>query len=125
MSKGEISESIKVYVRERPSATETDAEQAALNDTSVAVSGVKSVAPDKKSCLYYSASNKVQQSFTMDSYFGPESQQEDVYNTVAKPIVESALEGYSGTILAYGPTSSGKTFTMRGGSDDIRGIMPR
>lgn len=31
--------------------------------------------------------------------------QESVYETVAKPIVERALAGYSGTILAYGPTN--------------------
>lgn len=51
--------------------------------------------------------------------------QEDVYNIVAKPIVDSAIQGYSGTIIAYGPTNSGKTYTMRGGSDASIGIMPR
>jgi hypothetical protein len=27
----------------------------------------------------------------------------------------SALEGYNATIVAYGPTSTGKTYTMEGG----------
>jgi len=31
--------------------------------------------------------------------------QEYVYNQIAKPIMESALCGYSGTIIAYGPTN--------------------
>lgn len=56
---------------------------------------------------------------------GSETTQADVYKTVAKPIVDSAIQGYSGTIIAYGPTNSGKTFTMRGGQDNHMGIMPR
>lgn len=44
------------------------------------------------------------------------------------PIVDSVLDGYNGTILAYGQTSSGKTHTMLGEDlDNIeeRGIIPR
>lgn len=33
------------------------------------------------------------------------TEQEEIYRTVAKPIVDSALCGYSGTIMAYGPTN--------------------
>lgn len=124
MSKGEISESIKVYVRERPLCVGPLQESGTVNHSDT-ISGVRSVAPDKKSCVYYSASNKMQQSFAMDHFFGPDTAQHEVYSVVADQIVESALEGYSGTILAYGPTSSGKTYTMRGGDEDSRGIMPR
>jgi len=42
------------------------------------------------------------------------SKQEDVYDFAAKPVVESVLEGFNGTIFAYGQTSSGKTHTMLG-----------
>ena len=38
------------------------------------------------------------------------------------------MEGYNGTIFAYGQTSSGKTFTMEGLSiddDKLKGIVPR
>ena len=38
----------------------------------------------------------------------------DVYNVSVMPIIESVLEGFNGTILAYGQTSSGKTHTMLG-----------
>ena len=34
--------------------------------------------------------------------FGPDSTQMDVYNRVARPIVDNVLEGYNGTIFAYG-----------------------
>src|SRR5260221_13033989 len=39
---------------------------------------------------------------------------EDIFNQIAKPIVAGFLEGYNGTILAYGQTNSGKTYTMFG-----------
>lgn len=37
------------------------------------------------------------------------------------PIVDSAIEGYNGSILAYGQTGTGKTYTMIGNQD---GILP-
>ena len=37
------------------------------------------------------------------------------------------LQGYNGTIFAYGQTGTGKTFTMEGVLDqpDLKGIIPR
>jgi len=37
-----------------------------------------------------------------------------VFNQAALPIIESVLEGYNGTIFAYGQTGTGKTHTMAG-----------
>ena len=37
-----------------------------------------------------------------------------VYAAVARPFVIPALQGFNGTIFAYGVTSSGKTHTMMG-----------
>ena len=77
-------------------------------------------------CTYYQNRNKFKETFECDQYFDYSTKQEELYDIVAKPIVTSALLGYSGTILAYGPTSSGKTFTMRGGEEDsTKGIIPR
>ena len=42
------------------------------------------------------------------------STQKQVYDEAAKPIIESVLDGFNGTIFAYGQTSSGKTHTMSG-----------
>ena len=53
--------------------------------------------------------------------FGTSASQEDIYEGTARSIVKSALEGYSGTIFAYGPTNSGKTYTMRGGGLGVGG----
>lgn len=51
-----------------------------------------------------------------------------MYDAAAKPIIDSVLDGFNGTIFAYGQTSSGKTHTMQGPNiEDIelQGIIPR
>ncbi|EFO18808.1 kinesin-like protein KIF3A [Loa loa] len=61
--------------------------------------------------------------FTFDAVFGEDSDQFSVYNIAARQIVDNVLKGYNGTILAYGQTGTGKTFTMLG-SDSCPGIIP-
>ena len=55
------------------------------------------------------------------------TQQERVFEEVARDVVDSCFEGYNGTIFAYGQSGSGKTFTITGVPDDPvnKGIMPR
>ena len=52
--------------------------------------------------------------FSFDMVFQPKCIQENVFKQAALPIVESVLEGYNGTIFAYGQTGTGKTHTMEG-----------
>jgi len=54
------------------------------------------------------------------------SKQKDVYEQTARPLVDSVLEGFNGTIFAYGQTGTGKTFTMEGirSQPELRGIIP-
>ncbi|XP_055566152.1 kinesin-like protein KIF9 isoform X5 [Falco biarmicus] len=53
--------------------------------------------------------------------------QELAYETVAKKVVSEALVGYNGTIMCYGQTGAGKTYTMTGATAEYehRGIIPR
>ncbi|GLJ13875.1 hypothetical protein SUGI_0221700 [Cryptomeria japonica] len=53
-------------------------------------------------------------SYSFDRVFGPSCPTERVYEEGAKDVALSALNGINATIFAYGQTSSGKTFTMRG-----------
>lgn len=71
--------------------------------------------------------------FTFDRVVGPDEGQADVYSE-AEPLVEAFLEGMNATILAYGQTSSGKSYTMGtdrtnadddAAGDDRLGITPR
>jgi len=52
--------------------------------------------------------------------------QEEVFEYV-KSVISNATLGFNGTVFAYGPTGSGKTFTMSGSSSNFnyRGIIPR
>ena len=61
--------------------------------------------------------------FTFDSVYGPESGQRQVFDETAFPLVESVLQGYNGTIFAYGQTGCGKTHTMMGEPSES-GIIP-
>lgn len=50
-----------------------------------------------------------------------ESEQCELFDKIAKPIADSCLLGYNGTIFAYGQTGSGKTFTIQGPTMLING----
>ncbi|TPX60633.1 hypothetical protein SpCBS45565_g07442 [Spizellomyces sp. 'palustris'] len=53
--------------------------------------------------------------------------QETVYEECASSLLKGVLEGYNGTIMAYGQTGAGKTFTMTGATENYkhRGLIPR
>ncbi|ELK00332.1 Kinesin-like protein KIF6 [Pteropus alecto] len=65
--------------------------------------------------------------FKFQRIFDQDANQETIFENIAKPVAESVLAGYNGTIFAYGQTGSGKTFTITGGAERYsdRGIIPR
>lgn len=65
--------------------------------------------------------------FTFDSVYDQGSEQLNIFNNTAFPIIDNVLKGYNGTIFAYGQTGTGKTFTITGVPKDprLKGIMPR
>ncbi|XP_060920650.1 kinesin-1 heavy chain-like [Labrus mixtus] len=65
--------------------------------------------------------------YHFDRVFQSNTTQEQFYNAVAQKIVKDVLDGYNGTIFAYGQTSSGKTHTMEGRlhDRDMMGVTPR
>lgn len=40
--------------------------------------------------------------YNFDRVFDPNAQQVNIYDTAVRPIVESVLDGYNGSIMAYG-----------------------
>lgn len=52
--------------------------------------------------------------FNFDNAFGEDSNNEEVYEHVVRPIVFAAFHKAKVTCFAYGQTGSGKTFTMMG-----------
>ncbi|XP_073957134.1 chromosome-associated kinesin KIF4A-like [Choristoneura fumiferana] len=47
-----------------------------------------------------------ERAFTFDFAFEPSVDQQDVYETCVRKLVESALDGYNATVLAYGQVST-------------------
>ncbi|KAL1020799.1 hypothetical protein UPYG_G00004810 [Umbra pygmaea] len=64
--------------------------------------------------------------FTFDSVYDSNSKQVDLYDETFRPLVDSVLLGFNGTIFAYGQTGTGKTYTMEGVRNDPerRGVIP-
>ena len=64
--------------------------------------------------------------FTFDAVYDCNSKQLDLYAETFAPLVDSVLDGFNGTIFAYGQTGTGKTFTMEGDRNDPeqRGVIP-
>lgn len=82
---------------------------------------------DKKVNQVIISKNGDQKAFTYDAVYDWNSTQRGVYDESAFPLVESVLEGYNGTIFAYGQTGCGKSHTMMGPRDagpEERGIIP-
>ena len=118
-SKGEV-DNVRVSVRSRPiSETESTAGHASVIEVDE-INGQIFIS-DKH--LKHKSSHRM---YTFDTVFGPNSKQLDIYNETARPIVNSVLEGYNGTIFAYGQTGTGKTYTMEGDRDvsHLHGIIP-
>ncbi|KAI5061018.1 hypothetical protein GOP47_0023523 [Adiantum capillus-veneris] len=71
------------------------------------------------------AAKQVDRTFTFDKVFGPQAQQQDLYEQAIVPIVNEVLEGFNCTIFAYGQTGTGKTYTMEGNGRKTKdGTMP-
>jgi kinesin family protein C1 len=62
--------------------------------------------------------------FQYDKVFDQTASQQDVFEDVSD-VVKSVLDGQKVCVFAYGQTGTGKTFTMKGGSEDKQGIIPR
>jgi len=65
-------------------------------------------------------------SFKLDGFFN-NADQDTVFSTVASDMVKKSLDGYNGTLMCYGQTGAGKTFTMTGATESYkhRGLIPR
>lgn len=58
-----------------------------------------------------------EESFSFNRVFRPSATQADVFEEI-RPLIASCVDGYNVCIMAYGPTGSGKTYTMQGTPKD-------
>ena len=61
-----------------------------------------------------------QKVYSFEKVLDPDSTQQSVYQEVeGHSLCNAFLNGQNCTIFVYGPTSTGKTFTMQGNAEDI------
>ncbi|XP_072045040.1 osmotic avoidance abnormal protein 3-like isoform X2 [Amphiura filiformis] len=114
-----MAEAVKVIVRCRPL---NEREKNLKCKTVVKMDGGRGFCAISKP-----ASKDPPKSFTFDGAYFVDSTTETIYADIAYPLVDGVLEGYNGTIFAYGQTGCGKSFSMQGITDPPtqRGIIPR
>ncbi|KAK5137685.1 hypothetical protein LTR08_007980 [Meristemomyces frigidus] len=61
--------------------------------------------------------------YRYDNVFSPHDNNARVYDNAAKRLVRRVMEGYHGTVFAYGMTGTGKTFSMQGTANSP-GVIP-
>lgn len=62
--------------------------------------------------------------FYYDRVFDERATNAQIYEETVAPLLEKLLEGFNLTVFAYGPTGSGKTYTIQGDEKD-EGVMQR
>ena len=106
-------ESVKVYLRARAEHAEI-----ALSDNEVRMDGFR---------------------FPFDAVLGPSASQQEVFETVAQAerehsLVDFVCRGFNASVIAYGSSGTGKTFSLFGTDDDrvlelgtrqLEGLCPR
>ncbi|KAG9128525.1 hypothetical protein FRC07_005892 [Ceratobasidium sp. 392] len=107
----------------------------ALTPTTVAVDAVNAAVAggNPAGTVAATAQPAKKQVFTFDQAHAQGTTQHQLFTSTAAPLVERFIQGFNCTILAYGQTSSGKTYTMSGVDLDAdpsdptngMGIIPR
>lgn len=119
-SRPKSSEALKVVVRSRPM---TGKEEAAgyhrILDMDVKLGQVTIRNPK-------ASPGELAKTFTFDAVYDASSKQADLYDETVQPLIDSVLQGFNGTVFAYGQTGTGKTYTMQGlwADPEKKGVIP-
>ena len=97
-------ENINVFIRLKPTPP-------SLSDTNFTITTPNS--------LY---NNKTKETFTFDHIISQSTCNETIFTTLIQDTLSFLLNGINVSIFAYGQTSTGKTYTMKG--DNLNGIIP-
>ncbi|XP_050094625.1 kinesin-like protein KIF23 [Anopheles aquasalis] len=113
-----VKDPVQVYCRIRPPPCESDLTCLRVTDPHTVVLTPPEIA------INYKIANLKETQYIFKRVFDEYVRQNDVYVSVAQPLVEGLIRGRNGLLFTYGVTGSGKTYTMTGNLQH-RGIMPR
>uniref|UniRef100_A0A4W6DKZ1 Kinesin-like protein n=1 Tax=Lates calcarifer TaxID=8187 RepID=A0A4W6DKZ1_LATCA len=121
MSKNKGSESVKVVVRCRPLNRKEESNGPAGGIVQMDLRLGQVILRNPRA-----SASEPQKTFTFDAVYDASSKQRDLYDESVRPLIDSALAGFNGTIFAYGQTGTGKTYTMQGVwlDPEKRGVIP-
>ena len=68
--------------------------------------------------------SKTKEIFTFDSVIPPTMSNKEIFEKLIKDSLSNLLKGINISIFAYGQTSTGKTFTMKGETKSNEGLIP-
>ncbi|KAH1594307.1 Kinesin-like protein kip2 [Aspergillus fumigatus] len=108
----QVKGNVIVSVRVRPNLTGTDS---SASDSDWVVDGRRGL------ISYKGKEGGVD--YLYDNVFPPHEHNAKVYDAAAKRLVRRVMEGYHGTVFAYGMTGTGKTFSMQGTATSP-GVIP-
>ena len=97
-------ENINVYVRIKPFSKESESYLKVNNNTLI--------------------NEKTKESFQFSDIFPASMQNEEIFENKFKSNLSNLLKGINISIFAYGQTSTGKTYTMKGKNHNLNGIIP-
>ncbi|XP_042660178.1 kinesin-like protein KIF23 isoform X5 [Tyto alba] len=113
-----LKDPVGVYCRVRPlSRSDQECCIEVINETTVQIHP-----PDGYRVFRNGEYRETQYSFK--EVFGTLVVQKELFDVVAKPLVEDLIRGKNGLLFTYGVTGSGKTHTMTGSPGD-GGLLPR
>ncbi|XP_041661207.1 kinesin-like protein KIF3C isoform X2 [Cheilinus undulatus] len=121
MSKNKSSESVKVVVRCRPLNRKEESNGPAGGIVQMDLRLGQVILRNPRA-----PASEPMKTFTFDAVYDANSKQRDLYDESVRPLIDSVLAGFNGTIFAYGQTGTGKTYTMQGAwlDPEKRGVIP-
>ncbi|KAK5611754.1 Kinesin-like protein kif3c [Crenichthys baileyi] len=121
MSKIKSSESVKVVVRCRPLNRKEESNGPAGGIVHMDLRLGQVILRNPRA-----PPSEPQKTFTFDAVYDFSSKQRDLYDESVRPLIDSVLAGFNGTIFAYGQTGTGKTYTMQGVwlDPEKQGVIP-
>ncbi|XP_074095233.1 uncharacterized protein LOC141524943 isoform X2 [Cotesia typhae] len=120
-------QTIKVYLRLKPfnkNVKLTVQEEDAYRITGPTTLLTKLPSQDSHSSIRSSSADLVCRKYIFTETFGPEVSQGQFFERVLQPQMPDFLTGQNATIMTYGTTNSGKSFTLQGTAMEP-GLIPR
>eukprot|EP01084_Bolivina_argentea_P137948 242945_1 len=116
-------ESIRVIARFRPSF---EVEQKSQNTRKIDIQ----VTGKGKLLSVYGKEQHQHKNYSFDEVMDEKTKPAIVFTKIAQPICDGIIQGYNGTIITYGQSGSGKTYTMMGPENNVKcadefGLVPR